>query len=83
MGNTRDIIESIAMGRGPQSYLISIGCAGWGSGQLEAEIKQNAWLTSPVLDDIVFNLPVETRWEAAVKRMGIDPALLSATAGNA
>ena len=83
VGNTRDIIESIAMGRGPQSYLISIGCAGWGSGQLEAEIKQNAWLTSPVLDDIVFDLPVETRWEAAVKRMEIDPALLSATAANA
>jgi putative transcriptional regulator len=50
---------------------------------LESEIKENAWLTSPVLDEIVFDLPIDARWEASVKRLGIDPALLSATAGNA
>jgi putative transcriptional regulator len=83
MSNTRDIIESIALKRGPDSYIISLGCAGWGPGQLESEIKENAWLTSPVFNEIIFDLPVETRWDEAVKRMGIDPALLSAMAGNA
>jgi putative transcriptional regulator len=83
MSNSRDIIESIAMRRGPDSYIISLGCAGWGPGQLESEIKENAWLTSPVLDEIVFDLLIDARWEASVKRLGIDPALLSATAGNA
>lgn len=83
MSNSRDIIESIAMSRGPDSYIILLGCAGWGPGQLESEIKENAWLTSPVLDEIVFDLPIDARWEASVKRLGIDPALLSATAGNA
>lgn len=83
MSNTRDIIESVAMGKGPDSYIISLGCAGWGPGQLESEISENAWLTTPVLDEIVFNLPVDARWGEAVKRMGIDPTLISATAGNA
>jgi putative transcriptional regulator len=83
MSNTRDVIESIAMRRGPDSYIISLGCAGWGPGQLESEIRENAWLTSPVLDEIVFDLPIDVRWEASVKRLGIDPSLLSATAGNA
>ena len=83
MSNTRDIVESVAMGRGPESYIFSLGCAGWGPGQLEAEIRDNAWLTIPAVDEIVFNWPIESRWEEAVRRMGIDPALLSDTAGNA
>ncbi len=83
MSNTRDIIESIAIGRGPDSYIISLGCAGWGPGQLESEIKENAWLTSPVLDEIIFSLPIELRWAEAVRKMGIDPTLLSSKAGNA
>ena len=83
MSNTRDILEAIAIGNGPREFIIILGCAGWGPGQLESEIKENAWLTSPVLDEIVFDLPIDARWEASVKRLGIDPALLSATAGNA
>jgi putative transcriptional regulator len=83
MSSTRDVIEAIAMDRGPDAYIISLGCAGWGPGQLESEIKENAWLTTPVLDEIVFDLPIDGRWGASVKKLGIDPALLSATAGNA
>jgi putative transcriptional regulator len=83
MSNTRDIVEAVAMGRGPDSCILSIGCAGWGPGQLEAEIRDNAWLTSPASDEIIFNCPVENRWTEAVKRMGIDPTLLSETAGHA
>jgi len=83
MSNTRDILEAIAQNRGPRSFIISLGCAGWGPGQLEAEIRGNAWLTSPIFEENIFDLPVESRWEEAVKRMGIDPALLSDTAGHA
>ncbi len=83
MSNTRDILEAIAMKKGPPSFMISLGCAGWGPGQLEAEIRENAWLTSPIFDDNIFKLPVELRWEEAVKRMGINPTLLSDTAGHA
>jgi len=83
MSNTRDILEAIAMGRGPQSMMIALGCAGWGPEQLESEIKQNAWLTCPVTEEILFDTPVEAQWEEALRKMGIDPALLSDTAGHA
>ena len=83
MSNTRDVLESVAMGRGPRSYIITLGCAGWGPGQLESEIKENAWLTHPIFEENIFDLPVEIRWEEAVKKMGIDPTLLSDAAGHA
>ncbi len=83
MSNTMDLIEAIAKGEGPQAFLIAIGCAGWGQGQLEAEILQNTWLTCPVDDKIIFESKVGERWNAAVKLLGIDPILLSDTAGHA
>jgi putative transcriptional regulator len=81
--NTRDILVAIAEGRGPAAFIICLGCAGWGPGQLEAEIKENAWLTQPLFVENIFELPVELRWEEALKKMGINPALLSDTAGHA
>ncbi len=83
MSNTRDVLEAVAMGAGPESFLIALGCAGWGPGQLESEIKQNSWLTSPIFEEIIFNMPIETRWEEVMKKMGIDPSLLLDTAGHA
>jgi putative transcriptional regulator len=83
MSNTRDILEAVAMGRGPKSYIIALGCAGWGPGQLESEIKANAWLTSPVFEDIIFDMPIEIRWEEAMKKMGVNPAMLLDTSGHA
>ncbi|CAB5079869.1 UPF0301 protein YqgE [Olavius algarvensis associated proteobacterium Delta 3] len=83
MSNTIDILETIAMGVGPAAYLLMLGCAGWGEGQLEAEIKQNAWLTSPAIDEIIFQTPADQRWEAALQGLGVDPGLLSGTAGHA
>jgi putative transcriptional regulator len=83
MSNSRDIVAAVARGEGPRSLLFSLGCAGWGPGQLENELRENAWLTTPALEQIVFEWPVENRWQEAVKRMGIDPALLSDTAGTA
>ena len=83
LSNSIDLLAAIGEGRGPRDFLVTLGCAGWGPGQLEAEIRQNAWLTCPVSEDLLFEEPVSRRWEAAVKRLGIDPALLSTTAGNA
>lgn len=81
--NTRDILEAIGHDAGPESYFISLGCAGWGPGQLESELLENAWLTHPVFEDNIFKLPVEMRWEEAVRKLGINPSLLSDTAGHA
>jgi len=83
MSNTRDILEAIAMAKGPKAFIISLGCAGWGPGQLESEIKANAWLNHPIFEENIFDMPIETRWDEAVKKMGIDPMLLSNTAGHA
>ncbi len=83
LSNSRDILEAIGEGRGPGDYIISLGCAGWGPGQLESEIRSNAWITGPFAEDIVFRVEVESRWEAAMQEIGIDPALLSGTAGHA
>lgn len=83
MSNTRDILEAIAIGKGPASFIIALGCAGWGPGQLESEIKANVWLTSPMVEKIIFNIPIESRWKEAMKKMGIDPVLLSDASGHA
>jgi len=83
MSNTRDILEAVAMGRGPKSSIIALGCAGWGPGQLESEIKENAWMTSPIFEEIVFDMPIEKRWEKAMKKVGVDPAMLLNTSGHA
>lgn len=83
LNNSRKVLEEIAMGTGPAQFLIALGCAGWGAGQLEWEMKENAWLTLPCDADILFEVPVEERWESAINKLGIDPDLLSETAGNA
>lgn len=83
MSNTMDILSAIAKGQGPRHFLITLGCAGWGAGQLEAEIRENAWLTGPADETVVFDTPIDLCWDAAVRKIGVDPALLSGTAGNA
>lgn len=83
LSNSRDILEAIAAGRGPQSFVVAMGCAGWGPGQLESEIRANAWITGPYSEALVFEMEVDRRWEAAMALIGIDPALLSDTAGHA
>lgn len=83
VSNTIDILTAIAEGRGPQSYIIALGCAGWGPDQLESEIRQNAWLTCSISEEIIFKTAVEARWEQTAKKMGIDPTLLYLKAGHA
>jgi putative transcriptional regulator len=63
--------------------LISVGYAGWGAGQLEKELLANSWLTVPAQTDILFDLPVEERYQAAIRLLGIDPWMLTAEAGHA
>ena len=83
LSNCKSILEAIAMGKGPPAYIIALGCAGWGAGQLEMEMMQNAWLNIPSAHDILFDMAVEVRWENAMKRLGVDPVLLAGTAGTA
>jgi len=83
MSTSRGVLESIALGAGPVSFIISLGCAGWGPGQLESEIQQNAWLTCELDENILFDAPLNERWERAMRKLGIDPALLIDSAGHA
>lgn len=79
---SRDILQAIAQGNGPQHVLVALGYAGWGAGQLEQELADNAWLNGPVDSSILFDLPLEERWRAAAAHMGVDLTLLSGEAGH-
>jgi putative transcriptional regulator len=83
LSNSKDLLESLAKGQGPESFIITLGCAAWGSGQLESEIMANAWLTCPASETILFETPVDKRWEKAAKLIGIDLKLLTGAAGHA
>lgn len=80
---SRDILEAMARGEGPAHALIALGCAGWGSGQLEHELAENDWLTAPADPDLLFNLPLDARWTAAAGRIGVDFAHLADYSGHA
>ena len=81
--SSRDILEAIARGEGPERSFITLGYAGWGAGQLEREMQENAWLSGPAESAILFDLPAEERWEAAARLLGVDVNLLSSEAGHA
>ena len=80
---SRDVLEAVAKGQGPTRLLVSVGYAGWGAGQLEQEISKNGWLTVPADPAILFDLPIENRFSAAIKLLGIDPVMLTGEAGHA
>jgi putative transcriptional regulator len=80
---SRDILEAMARHEGPEHCLVALGYAGWGAGQLEQEIADNAWLTTPSDSEILFTLPAEQRWKAAATRIGVDLSLISGDAGHA
>lgn len=77
-----DVLEAVAHGTGPQRMLVSIGYAGWSPGQLEDEISRNGWLTVGADSRILFEVPVEERYFAAMKLLGFDPLMLAAEAGH-
>ena len=78
-----DVLEAVANGAGPQRLLVSIGYAGWSPGQLEEEIGRNGWLTVGADAHVLFDLPIEERYTAAIKLLGIDPLMLASEAGHA
>jgi len=78
-----DVLEAVANGTGPQRMLVSIGYAGWSPGQLEEEIGRNGWLTVGADARVLFDLPIEERYTAAIKLLGIDPLMLATEAGHA
>lgn len=80
---SRDILNAVGEGKGPQQLLIALGYAGWDKGQLEQEIAQNTWLTVPASAHILFDLPPEERLPAAVASLGIDYLSLAEEAGHA
>lgn len=80
---SRDVLQAVACGEGPQQLLVALGYAGWGPGQLEREIVENAWLSVAADPDIIFQTPSEQRWLSAAALLGIDLTLLSSDAGHA
>jgi putative transcriptional regulator len=80
---SKDILEATARQEGPAEILVTLGYAGWGPGQLEDEIKQNAWLTVPADPEVIFALPAQDRIPAAMRLLGIDLSMLSEEAGHA
>ena len=80
---SQDILSAVAAGRGPKRMLLALGYAGWGAGQLEEEIRQNAWLNAPATSDLVFSTPYEQRWQASAAEIGVNLASLSPEAGHA
>jgi putative transcriptional regulator len=78
-----DVLEAVAAGDGPARMLVSIGYAGWSPGQLEEELARNGWLTVGADAHVLFDLPVEERYTAAIKLLGIDPVMLASEAGHA
>lgn len=80
---SKDVLEAVAAGKGPERLIVTLGCAGWSAGQLEEEIGNNGWLTVPADPAIIFDLPVQERFAAALKLLGVDPYMLSGQAGHA
>ena len=82
VATSRDILSAIANGEGPPQAVVALGYAGWGAGQLEQEVADNAWLSVPVDISIIFDRPYEDRWESAARLLGIDPDRIVGEAGH-
>ena len=78
-----DVLRAIAEGHGPDKWLIALGYAGWGPGQLDMEMRHHGWYAAAGRSDILFERPAETRWAATWRAEGIDPALLASETGRA
>lgn len=80
---SRDVLEAIASGNGPQRATVALGCAGWGAGQLEYELTENSWLTVPADAELLFDTPLDARWQAAAGRIGVDMTRVADYSGHA
>jgi putative transcriptional regulator len=81
--STIEILQAIADGKGPERNLFALGYAGWGPGQLDAEIQANGWLHAPASPELVFAHDLDRTWTAAIAKLGFDPSMLSGAAGHA
>lgn len=80
---SKDILQALATGQGPEQSLVILGYAGWAPGQLEKELSENAWLSAPATGELVFSMPLSQRWQAAARQLGIDIQTISTQAGHA
>ena len=80
---SRDVLDAMAVGQGPDKTLVALGYAGWGAGQLEEEMLANSWLNVPATSEIVFDTPFGERWMSAARSIGIDISQISPDAGHA
>lgn len=83
MTTSKDVLEAVAAGEGPSQFFMTLGYAGWSAGQLEDEIAQNGWLNVAADPKVIFDTPVEDRFNAALALLGIDLTMLSGEAGHA
>ena len=80
---TREVLEAVAKTDAPKEFVLALGCSGWGAGQLENELKENAWLVVDADNAIVFDPDHEQKWERAIRTLGFDPSQLSSAQGSA
>lgn len=83
LSTAREVLQAIGEGEGPERFLIALGYAGWGAGQLENELKENSWLTCPAAPEIIFDAPFEERVQRAAASLGIDFNLIAERPGHA
>jgi len=81
--SSEDVLAAISRGEGPAHFLVALGYAGWGPGQLEQELAENAWLAAPAAPGLIFDTAIAERWRAAASQIGVDPLRLSGEAGHA
>ena len=82
MTTSKDVLEALSNGAGPKRLLVTLGYSGWAAGQLEDELGRNGWLTVDAVPEIIFDTPVEQRYQRAIGLLGFDPRMLSAEAGH-
>ena len=80
---SKDVLDAIAGGDGPEHFIVALGYAGWGGGQLEDEMRDNAWLSVPADRAILFDHPLDDRWDIAVTALGVSPDQLLGVGGHA
>jgi putative transcriptional regulator len=82
MTTSKDVLEALSIGAGPKRVLISLGYSAWGEGQLESELAENSWLTVGADTAVIFDTPIEQRYERAMKLLGLEPWMLSNEVGH-
>jgi putative transcriptional regulator len=83
MTTSKDVLEAMSNGTGPRRVLVTLGYSGWDAGQLEDEISRNGWLNVNAIPEVIFDTPIDQRYDRALGLLGIDPRMLSQEAGHA